>query len=470
MGENKIDRSRRLMTNFAELEQLSNICSDRINCYPKGEDNPPTSYILTVKVRSIIGINKDKMPLFAPSFYFKISFPEKYPNDAAPVIETVEGSDLPFHPYFSIKEESEGWWYKNIKRTAVWMDFNPYNNLEPLNNILHRMICSLQYFPEYVKGSNYYKFNEQERTYLSNWSAAEFYEEYRKDNGNKCFPTDSFDFKAPNQQNLVSPPFSDKSRFKIIGALEVKEKSLKNNEKKFVPIAITKIFQPIPEKVKPSFAIKDISKPFEPQEQSFIIFRANTEIDDKFTAQSERNANKNYHLYLTASSCAEIWKHITYGEHTHFNKVEQGGLMLGDIYKDSNENVIYAIVKKTIKAKETKSSRTHLEMNHEVWQNMMKEIDEEIKRGAGDDLRIIGWYHTHPNDLDVFMSQTDYETQKRFFKEDWQFAVVINPHRKIWKVFHGENCRECLGYSLSSIPLDIAPYEGEETRLLPPSE
>jgi len=80
-------------------------------------------------------------------------------------------------------------------------------------------------------------------------------------------------------------------------------------------------------------------------------------------------------------------------------------------------------------------------MTHETWKDMLDVVDNLDSK-----LQIVGWYHTHPNDLDVFMSGTDTATQARVFSHDWQFAIVLNPHKKIWRSFYGANSNECQGY------------------------
>lgn len=46
------------------------------------------------------------------------------------------------------------------------------------------------------------------------------------------------------------------------------------------------------------------------------------------------------------------------------------------------------------------------------------------------------------------MSGTDRTTQQRLFGNDWQFAIVLNPHKKIWRAFYGANSSGCRGYVL----------------------
>jgi hypothetical protein len=56
------------------------------------------------------------------------------------------------------------------------------------------------------------------------------------------------------------------------------------------------------------------------------------------------------------------------------------------------------------------------------------------------DLKIIGWYHTHPNDLGVFMSATDRRTQELYFNKPGDFAIVLNPQRCHSQAFLGPEC------------------------------
>ena len=79
-------------------------------------------------------------------------------------------------------------------------------------------------------------------------------------------------------------------------------------------------------------------------------------------------------------------------------------------------------------------------MGTETWAKMLKVYDERYKN---DGLYVIGWFHTHPNDLPVFMSPTDMRTQKHFFNEQWHFSLVLNPHRRLAACFHSAAAMKC---------------------------
>lgn len=51
-----------------------------------------------------------------------------------------------------------------------------------------------------------------------------------------------------------------------------------------------------------------------------------------------------------------------------------------------------------------------------------------------ENLRIVGWWHSHP-DFGCFLSSTDLHTQEYFFPESYQVALVIDPIRDEFKFF-----------------------------------
>jgi len=51
-----------------------------------------------------------------------------------------------------------------------------------------------------------------------------------------------------------------------------------------------------------------------------------------------------------------------------------------------------------------------------------------------DDLRILGWWHTHP-DFGCFLSTTDKKTKKFFFPETYQIALIVDSIRREYTFF-----------------------------------
>lgn len=150
-------------------------------------------------------------------------------------------------------------------------------------------------------------------------------------------------------------------------------------------------------------------------------------------------------IFLTCDARQTVFEHITWASDTPINAVEQGGLLVGRSYIDEKLNRIYAIVQYAIPAWSAKGSMSYLEFGHTTWKQMLDELDKLIEKEGNSDLQVVGWYHTHPRHLSVFMSGTDLNTQKRMFSKEWQFAIVLNPHKQIWKAFRGEKALECRG-------------------------
>ncbi len=158
------------------------------------------------------------------------------------------------------------------------------------------------------------------------------------------------------------------------------------------------------------------------------------------SAMSEHN--QEYALYIQHTAFKKVQEHIGWGRDTSVNQVEQGGILLGDAFVDEEDRV-FGIVNDAVAGELAQGSAAYLEISHESWKDMFDRVDR--LRQNRDGAHILGWYHTHPRLLDVFMSGTDRNTQGRLFGMDWQFAIVLNPQRRIWRVFRGSSVQECRG-------------------------
>lgn len=146
-------------------------------------------------------------------------------------------------------------------------------------------------------------------------------------------------------------------------------------------------------------------------------------------------------VYLTSAAVAAMHAHIHWGEHAKSNRIEQGGLLLGHAARD--ERGIYAVAEAAISGEGAEGNSVYLHLDVPIWRHMIEQAGD---RYPG--LQVIGWYHTHPGSLPVFMSGTDRRTQSGVFSEDWHFALVLNPHRKIWAAFAGTNAEDCCAHWL----------------------
>jgi len=177
--------------------------------------------------------------------------------------------------------------------------------------------------------------------------------------------------------------------------------------------------------------------------------KAEEELETIKKLRAESLSKENSHkLLITANARKQIFKHISWNKYTETNSVEQGGLLLGCTYFDEVQDLMYGIVEIAIPALTAEGSTTYLKFNHATWKKMIDEIDIIIDKSPESNIYVIGWYHTHPGSLPVFMSGTDRNTQLKMFSKYWQFAVVLNPQKKIWKAFNGKDTIECSGYIL----------------------
>ncbi len=82
-----------------------------------------------------------------------------------------------------------------------------------------------------------------------------------------------------------------------------------------------------------------------------------------------------------------------------------------------------------------KSYTSQIEGTAGLYQKKFQRIKKKRKN---ENLKIIGWWHSHPN-LGCFLSSTDLLTQKYFFSKEYQVALVIDPFRNEFEFFSLDN-------------------------------
>jgi len=211
------------------------------------------------------------------------------------------------------------------------------------------------------------------------------------------------------------------------------------------------------------FTIKSEAPRFEPTVQSEV----EATLRPSLAADHRAERNPYCKLYFSGLAFERVAEHIGWGRHTLDNEVEQGGILLGHVHRDP-QGSIFAIVRTAIAGKSAQGSSSYLAMTHETWAEMLTQVHEILDRDPGSQMQIVGWYHTHPNSLDVFMSGTDRNTQRNFFANDWQFAVVLNPHKRLWRVYHGANSVQCAGFVMDTSEDERESASGPNAGETPP--
>ena len=148
-------------------------------------------------------------------------------------------------------------------------------------------------------------------------------------------------------------------------------------------------------------------------------------------------------VIVQPQAAEEMLEYIGWGTRTQENRVEQGGFLVGRNCYDKKKKQHICLVERALPARGAVGSWGFLEMSHEDTREMHRELDQ-INADCPEEKKmdVVGWFHTHANALDVFMSATDRGTQSRLFSGERAIAMVLNPHRKIWKCYRSGSCED----------------------------
>ena len=103
------------------------------------------------------------------------------------------------------------------------------------------------------------------------------------------------------------------------------------------------------------------------------------------------------------------------------------GVLVGSWAKDTDGP--YAFVEHFIRCNAATQKFAEVTFTHESWAQINQEMDTKYQN-----LRIIGWYHSHPN-FGIFLSDRDCFIQENFFSGPGQVAFVVDPVRKLEGLF-----------------------------------
>jgi proteasome lid subunit RPN8/RPN11 len=119
-------------------------------------------------------------------------------------------------------------------------------------------------------------------------------------------------------------------------------------------------------------------------------------------------------VFLSASALEGIRAH-GYTDTAH----ECGGVMVGSKLDGGDGPVV--LVEAVIAGAHTDNRRGSVTFTHETWEHINQEKDQKYS-----DLRIVGWYHTHPG-FGIFLSDYDQFIHANFFNLPWNVAFVLDP-------------------------------------------
>lgn len=93
------------------------------------------------------------------------------------------------------------------------------------------------------------------------------------------------------------------------------------------------------------------------------------------------------------------------------------GFLVGDLYRDPENGVLYSIIDKTLKLSQTIYGDKTEVVVARLWDRMQ----EQLAKAAG---TLLGWYHSHPGQGGLLTSH-DIETHEKFFTDPWHVAILV---------------------------------------------
>ncbi|MGD0462508.1 MAG: Mov34/MPN/PAD-1 family protein [Tepidisphaeraceae bacterium] len=99
--------------------------------------------------------------------------------------------------------------------------------------------------------------------------------------------------------------------------------------------------------------------------------------------------------------------------------VEVCGVLVGDVYRDATSPFLQ--VEYVIEGEAATGSAGQVTFTADTWQHIQETMDKQFP-----ELRIVGWYHTHPGH-GIFLSEMDVFLHESFFGLPWQTALVYDP-------------------------------------------
>ncbi len=149
------------------------------------------------------------------------------------------------------------------------------------------------------------------------------------------------------------------------------------------------------------------------------------------TGEFPVKAHSDFRLSISSAVHRGIREHASID-----TSIEICGVLVGQWQKD--ENGPFANVTEYIRCNQAASKFAEVTFTHESWSQINSEMDSQFS-----DLRIIGWYHSHP-DFGIFLSERDVFIQENFFSGPGQVAYVVDPVRKLEGVFEWRNGKPVL--------------------------
>lgn len=167
------------------------------------------------------------------------------------------------------------------------------------------------------------------------------------------------------------------------------------------------------------------------------------------------NASKNIKIVFEPSAVNLLFESIGWGRKYKRDDVEQAGILVGNYYRDSSDRIdlIWGDVIAVVPAASelVNASFEKIDITTAAWKKMYD--DAAVYRT--ENLQILGWYHTHLDEVGTRFSSVDTITQRKAFTYEYSFGVVFNPNQEKWSAFYGPNSTECIGELIFDEALEV---------------
>lgn len=141
-------------------------------------------------------------------------------------------------------------------------------------------------------------------------------------------------------------------------------------------------------------------------------------------------------VFISKAAVRNILAHSQVGRQTNS---EVAGALVGRPGRDSLSGTLYTYIEAAPPV-HGYADEFEVTIPPEEWSQMLHQVYDE--RHFGPDLHVVGWYHSHTGSP-AFLSPVDQRTQRQFFSEVWNIAVVVSPEFAEIKAFHGADGEEC---------------------------
>ncbi|MGB4966283.1 MAG: hypothetical protein WBO77_04225 [Microgenomates group bacterium] len=408
-------RSEKILRDHDSMAALALCLPNNLAFRVRTVQNLPVEYVVSLRIRSVVGVADGGQVAYSDVFELLIRLTESYPK-LAPIVRTLPHSAVPFHPHFRLSRD------RYLRKIAVWCDPSLYDESQSLGCYVLGICQSLMFHPTFIV----------ERTpYIGNAAAQEWYDRARGQMKSDFFPTDASRVDDARQKVCFRHKVAAIGKDSEVAGRSPAGASNAPGERAHLQVTTA---PPIRRRTFKVNEVKTVGT-------GTRILPSNLMFSDEVAIQTNGSGNRSIRCYLLKDAIDTIFMHIGWGTNSIDNRKEQGGLLVGTIWKDPQSDMDVSLVEFAVRGNTAKGSSAYLEMDHGTWKLMLDEVYElGLTR---DDLRVVGWYHTHPGSLDVFMSGTDRGTQSRMFVQDWHIALVLNPQRQIWGAFHGRDATQC---------------------------